>query len=265
VLLSTRPLFHLMSSRENRIAQVISALLGNSSHSGMSSSNRGGQGKGRQGRKVQSRPVSSGLGGFASSNMQDLKVKPPSLTNVPTSVPRNVAALMAWDTVKINGAITTGATLTETNFVGVLSYHPQSAYWQALFDQYSIPRFTVEFDSLLPPGYVANPPMFYSALDFDNQSPLGSIGAIEDYATCEAVPMTAGRRVMRSVRPSCKESIQSNGLTASLSGCGPIWVDAGRNDVQFFGIRTMLGPTPGSPVVLVNYTITIWFVFRNQI
>jgi hypothetical protein len=218
----------------------------------------------RQGRKV-GRPISSGLGGMNPTNGSDMRVKPMSATNVPRRIPRNIQSLIAWDTVKVTLTLTTTTGLVETNFTGALNVHPQASSWQGLFDQWSIPQMTVEFDSLLPPGSSVQPPMLYTALDFDNNANIGSITNIEDFSTCEAVPMTAGRRTMRSVRPSVKLIQGLNGGGTSISGpAGPMWVDSGQLTTAFYCIRSILSPAVSTPVS-INTTFTIWFCFRNQI
>jgi hypothetical protein len=221
------------------------------------------RGKGRQGRKSQikrSKP-STGLGGYQSVNRSDLTVKPPSNLNVPRSVPRNVAALIAWDTVKINGSNTFTTTILEQNFIFSMSQHPQSSSWLTLFDQYTIPQVTIEWDSTLAPGATTSSPMLYTALDFDNATNLGSIQRLEDYTTSEAHPMNPQHRFMRSVRPVPKSLISTASGNSPAGIAGPSWIDSGEPTAQFFGIRSILGIGTGS----FNTTITIWYAFRNQI
>jgi hypothetical protein len=223
-----------------------------------------GRGSARQGRKV-GRPISSGLGGMNPTNGADLKVRPLSASNVPTKIPRNIQSLIAWDSVKVTLVLTTNNTsLVETNFTGALNVHPQASAWQQLYDQWSIPQMTVEFDSMLPPGATVLPTVLYTALDFDNNNNIGSITAIEDFSSCEVVPMTAGRRTMRSVRPSVKLIQGLNGGGTSISGpAGPMWVDSGQLTTSFYCIRSILAQATSS--YNVNTTFTVWFCFRNQI
>jgi len=218
---------------------------------------------GRQGRKNQTRRMtSSGLGGYNPTNRSDLAVKPPSQFNVPKRIPRNVASLIAWDSVKINSSNTFSASaILEQNFAFTMSQHPQSSSWLTLFDQYSIPQVTVEWDSTLPPGSTTASPMIYTCLDFDSINNLGSIQRIEDFTTSEAHAMTPQHRFMRSVRPSTKDLVQTSTGNSPVGVAGTIWVDSAEPTAQFFGIRSILGIGVGS----VNITTTIWFCFRNQI
>jgi len=217
----------------------------------------------RQGRRVGRGPTSSGLGGFNPTNKADLTIKPPDNRNVPRRIPRNVQSLIAWDSVKVNSIITGTSSIVETNFGAMLSTHPQSSSWQTLFDQWTIPQFTVEFDSQIPPGSTSIPPVLYTALDFDNVSNLGSIQALEDYSSSEARQLTTGVRVMRSVRPSVKVVQGVSGGSTSTSGVqGAMWVDSGQNTTVFYGVRSILGISPST---VLNVTWTIWYAFRNQI
>jgi len=216
----------------------------------------------RQGRRNQRR-TGTGLGGMSPMNKTDLKIKPPSWTNVPSTVPKMVTNLIAWDTVKINSTITGTSSIVETNFTASLSQHPQASSWTTLFDQWSIPQFTVEFDSQVPNGSTSIPVALYTAIDFDNSSNLGSIPVIEDYSTCEVKVQTAGGRTMRSVRPCNKVQVSVSGGGVSTSGVtGPTWQDSGQTTTVFYGIRSILA---ASNSCVINVTQTIWYCFRNQI
>lgn len=220
---------------------------------------------GKQGRRKQSkrRLVSSGYGGMNPTNSADLTIKPPSMNNVPSRVPRNVAARLAWDTVKVETQIVGTGAITETNYSATLQSHPQSGQWQALFDQWSIPQITVEFDSLVPPGASFIPATLHTALDFDSSGALGSIQGLEDYSTAEYMVMNAGARHMRSIRPSAKTALQNSGGSLNQGGVtGPVWVDSAASATSFGNIRSILSV---SPYTTVNVTMTIWYCFRNQI
>jgi len=196
-------------------------------------------------------------------NQSDLRVKPLSLTNVPKSIPRNVTSQVVWDVVKLDGAITSSNTaLVETNFSYALSNHPQVSSWTSLFDQWALPFFSVEFDSKIPPGFQYTPPTLYTALDFDSGSNIGTISALEDYGSCEAVAMEPGFRVLRSVRPSCKGVVGSGTGSPQAVLSGPVWCDSSYTNIPHYGIRSILGQ---STAAVVGTTVTLWFCFRNTI
>jgi len=209
----------------------------------------------------------SGRGGSNSSygmtptNRSDLQVKPPDQSRVPKGVPRNVANKVTWDVVKIDGTLGSGTSVTEINFSATLSTHPQASSWSALFDQWTIPQLSVTFRCVLPPGTTTVPPDLYTAIDFDSGANLGSIAAIEDYATCAIIQMEPGKTLTRSCKPCCKPQL---GATAS-SGVGRYWVDSAVPTIPFNGIRTIVGTSPSTFTTVLHYTITIWYAFRNQI
>jgi hypothetical protein len=191
----------------------------------------------------------------------DLAIKPPSQLNVPTSIPRNIASVIAWDTVKVDSVITSSSTgIVENNFSFSLNLHPQASSWAALFDQYCVVAGSVTFDSALPPGSTASPPRLYTALDFDNITALGTVAAIEDFATCEVVNMEPGVKHLRSVRPCNKIMTSGGGATVPQRS----WVDCGTTTVQHFGIRAIVAQTAVASLP-ISLTATIVFAFRNQI
>jgi len=241
------------------IAALVSALgLGAAGIKAVGSKGKGG-GRRRQGRKV----ISSGLGGMLPTNSGDLRIKPPEMSDVPRSIPRNIASLICWDTVKIDSAISaSGNQNVEQNFTFTVTLHPQYSSWLSLFDQYCIVQATVEFDSLTPPGQTYSSPQLYTALDFDNSTALGSVASLEDYSSCETVVMAPEKRHMRSVRPSVKGVVSTTGGSNGAGVIGPSWVDSGVNNVVFFGIRSIAAFTNAGAI---RTTQTIVFAFRNQI
>jgi len=219
-----------------------------------------------QRRRRSNRINSSGAGGMTPVKQSDLRIKPPSLTNVPTSIPRNIQKSIAWDIVKINSLITsTGSPSTvETNYNFYFTLNPQYASWAALFDQYSIPLASITFDSMTPSGSTAPPPVLYTALDFDNNANLGSISAIEDFDTCEVTVMAPGKRVLRSVRPSSKIVVQqAGGSNIQAVTSGPTWSDTAQNNQNYYGIRSIAFFVPTGQTI--NVTMTLVFCFRSRI
>jgi len=170
--------------------------------------------------------------------------------------------MVVWDIVKFTTTISTAAGgITETNFNVGLSSHPQSASWIALFDQWTIPQFSVSFESQMPPGLTAAPAVMYTALDFDNSTSLGSVTAIQDYSTCSSRPMTPQTSFVRSVRPCCKGALAGSSIVNA--GLERVWVDSAQSGIGFFGIRSIATAT-ATPYNIAAVA-TVWFAFRNQI
>lgn len=213
-----------------------------------------------KGRRVKGAGASSGgATGTAPSSRADLKVRPPSMTNVPTSVPRSIPNQVVWDVVKLDSVIINSTSApTETNFNASLSAHPQASSWQALFDQWTVPQFSVSFQSMTPPGLTTAPPRLYTALDFDNSNTIGTIQAIEDYSTSACSEMQPLARVVRSVKP-CTKPVN----IGTTSGVTRMWIDSGTPSATFFAIRSIVSASGAQ--CQISVTQTIWFAFRNQI
>lgn len=213
--------------------------------------------------RKQKRANSSGLGGMNPTNRSDLRIRPPTTSNVPSTIPRNIPGMLAWDTVKIQSQVNSGGSgLVEANFIFTITLHPQYSQWLALFDQYCIVQATVEFDSLTPPGQTYSSPQLYTAIDFDNAANLGSIAAFGDFGSSESVVMAPEKRHMRSVKPCFKATLQTSGASAHNAGVGRGWIDSAANDIQHYGIRS-IGQFAGAGSY--NVVQTIYFAFRNQI
>lgn len=244
---------------------MVSALLRDAMPRKNRRSGKTGRRSGKTGRRVGK--GAAGASGFGTMNpvkQSDLRVRPPSLLNVPSSVPRNIQRQIVWDVVKLQSLIPASTTLVETNYLFTLTQNPQYTSWVSLFDQYSIPQVTIEFDSLTPPGDVGSSPTLYTALDFDNGNTLGSVSAILGYDTAESVVMAPQSRHMRSVRPSSKIAAQQSGGGSSQAVVsGPVWVDSTFASQNFYGIRSIL--TSLAPSTGVNVVTTIYFCFRGRV
>lgn len=209
---------------------------------------------------------SSGPNGQNPTNRADLRIRPPRQSNVPKRIPRNVASLLAWDSVKVETTIAVPTTgVTETNYVFSLSLHPQASSWELLFDQFCIPMATVVFESQLPPGATFAPAQLVTGLDFDNNTALSTVANLEDYSTSESKTMACGSRVMRSVKPIPKNVVSNSGSSSFTGVLGPQWLDcAGTGpNIPHFCIRSILEAS--STTYNIKVTQTIWFAFRNQI
>jgi len=216
--------------------------------------------KGRQIRRIQSK----GVGGMYPTNTGDLKIKPPSPFNVPKGVPRNVASLISWDVVKLDLTSSTSASaISENNDSFSLNNHPQNAAWTSLYDQWCIPQVSVTYISGLSPGATVAPSILYTALDFDNNGNLGSVSAIQDFASCEEVVFANGAMKTRTVRPMSKAPSTASSNVSVGTDLQRTWHDSGAPGVQHYGVRSIAG-IAGGPYPITR-SICIWFAFRNQI
>jgi hypothetical protein len=241
----------------------ISAALAAASYVGGKSKSRPSVKGGRQykGRRL----PSSGADGFDPFNSSDLAVKPISVSNVPTKLPKNIASQIFWDVVKldIGPLVTSVGTISESGVQVRLNSNPQYTQLTSLFDQYAIPFFSVIFRSNLPPGATTNAASLWTALDFDNVGALGSIQAIGDYNSSRESLMTTGKTVMRSVRPSPKAVIANTGSNSNSGVTGPIWLDCGDPTVPHYGIRWIASASGG--IYQISVECVIYMCFRNTL
>jgi hypothetical protein len=206
------------------------------------------------------RSSSSGTGMLPASRA-DLAIKPLNNNRIPRPLSAVAIGNQVYrDVVKIQSTITSSTTvITETGFQFNLSQHPQNADFTAIFDQWCVCIASVTVASQLPPGSLSVPGTLYSALDFDNNTALGSIPAIEDYSSCRVQVMQPFAVHTRSVHPCTKPTLSG----VSSAGVQTSWVDCAQPSTPNYGIRVTIGITPVVQTYLV--TTTIQFGFRNTI
>lgn len=203
---------------------------------------------------------SGGSSSMVPTNRADLKVSPSNDFRVPKRIP-TILPRVVWDTVKVRSTLTaSNGGISEANFSVNLQTHPQYASWQAIYDQWCVPQFSLTFFSRCAPGSATAPIILHSALDFDNTTNLGSISTLDDYGTATVKILSAGQSYTRSVRPCTKPTLSANS-SAGISRC---WCDTGTPTVPWFGIRTILEQLPSGAQDLV-VEITVWYAFRNAI
>lgn len=212
--------------------------------------------------------VGSGSGGSGRGgpnegtwNRRDLLVKPLRNSNVPNTIPRNLASKIVFDVVNIRGGGNTSTSaIAEANFFFTLSQHPQASSWGALFDQYCIVEASVTWWSAQSLNSSAAPIELHTALDFDNSSNLGSLSALDAYGTAQYGPLVYNKKVTRSVKPCVKPDVSS---TAS-AGATRMWIDMAQNATPHFGIRSIFATSTGTSQPYVMET-TVAYAFRNSI
>lgn len=202
-----------------------------------------------------------GAGKGGPINRRDMACKPPSMSNVPR-VPRNMPNRVVWDVVKFrvtSGNSTSG--VVEVNYFWGLTSNPQSSQWQALFDQFTIAQASVTWFSIQPPSNGGTIMELHTAIDFDSNTNLGTLSALDDYGTSRVDPLVFNKQVTRSCRPCVKPDISG----VAGAAVAPAWIDTVLGaSVPFYGIRSMLAPAAGvSNVIVIEQTI--WFAFRNTV
>jgi hypothetical protein len=214
-----------------------------------------------QARLTSGRSSSSSFGGMIPTNHTDLKVKPLKVTNLPSRIPRGIASQVVYDVVKIDSQFTTSATsIVEINDSFSLSQHPQYALWTQLFDQWGIVQASITYSSLFLEGSGIAPVMLYTAIDFDNASPVNSVASIEDFGSCVAKSFGLNQRITRTVRPCVKDAIIPN----ASQGVIRQWCDSSYPTATHYGLRMIAGIDPAGSYQ-IQKTTCIVFCFRNCI
>jgi hypothetical protein len=137
------------------------------------------------------------------------------------------------------------------------------------FDQYRIlaVRFTVSSQNNAI-GLVTNSttvlvPM-YIVIDYDDSGTLGSVGAAEAYSNC--LVLHPGESCERIFKPRVALGAY-NGTFTGYANVGDVWLDAGSNNVQHYGVKTFVPACAVGQTLLQSWDIHIeYFVeFRKAI
>jgi len=202
---------------------------------------------------------SRGGAGVIKSNKGDLALKPPG-NRVPR-IPKSLRNQIVWISGSMELSTITWSTsvVIENNYSFILQNLPNYTSCQNLFDQYCIAQASVSLYSGYPPGATGTPPKLYTAIDFDNSTNLGTVAAIEAYASCKIVDFTIGKVVTRSVSPCVKTNVSN----VANAGVAQSWVDCAQSSINHFGIRTMFGISGSS--YSCQPTLQLVVAFRNVI
>jgi len=212
--------------------------------------------------KASSSRGGTGAGGKTQrSNKKDLKMNPSNNFRVPKKVPANIGRTIVWDMIKLDLstiAPNSGA-IVETNYGLTLAQLPQTGSWTTLFDQFCIVQMSITFESLYLSGSTTAPTVLHSAIDFDNTTNLGSIPALDDFASSQRDIMSVGKIVTRSCRPCIKGRASGTDNTNVIRS----WMDCGTaTSIAHYGFRTILEI---ATAYNINVYMTVYVAFRNEI
>lgn len=219
-----------------------------------------------------SKPATSrargGRGGGKTSraNKSDLRVKPPSITNIPRRVPRSLKNAVTWSIDKIDltdiNTGTGGGGVVENNYTFTQSQSPNTIQWRALFDQFYIAQVSLTFVSALPPGATYGEAILHTALDFDNATGISTLAAIDEYSTSQFDPMSTGKTITRSIKP-CQKNTVSGGANTGLTRT---WIDCGTGSANaHYGIRSIVDNSAVTTAYSIKVIQTMWIAYRDAI
>jgi len=157
------------------------------------------------------------------------------------------------------------ATQSQLNFE--LSNLDNVANLQAVWDQYRIDAVTV---TIKPQnnaiGMVTNSTTtlvdFYSVIDYDNSTALGSVAAARAYDNC--VIQSPAESCSRTFVPRIAVAAYSGAFT-SFANMPPEWLDSASPNVAHYGLKTYVPGGAAGQVLLQTWEITfeLWVSFRS--
>jgi hypothetical protein len=155
---------------------------------------------------------------------------------------------------------TSTSAVTENNYGWTFNSHPEVSHWSVIFDQWTIVEASVTFRSLNPLSSTGSVLELHTAIDFDNQTNLGNLAAIDDYGSSQIDVVTLNKAVTRSVLPCVKPDL----IGIGGAGVARSWVDSAQPTVPFYGIRSICS-TAVNAQCLVSVEQSIVYAFRNSI
>jgi hypothetical protein len=184
--------------------------------------------------------------------------------NLTQTPPKNIRGQIHWvqaQFVKVNTLSNSAPTeynftfaLNDlTNIVGLINY----------FDQYCIYSVVVTVQcNDVGVSATTETGRGYTAIDYDNISPLGSEAAIQAYATC--VTFVPGRSVQqRYIKPCVAPDIYNTGSVFTGFGVARAWLNSTSSQIPHYGFRSYFNAN-GVSAINVDYILTYIVGFRNN-
>jgi hypothetical protein len=183
--------------------------------------------------------------------------------------PRQLGNQTFWARYSAQTVVSTSTSaIFESNYAFSLSgfiTNTQIGSLQGVFDQYAIYCVVASIANNSPEGGTGVIPQVYTAIDFDNVSNLGSLGAISEFESINVSSIAPGNSVTRTILPV----LSTGGWIATLGGFYPSvlqrsWVDLQYPAMSYYGFRSITNNTPGAAVQL-DFTFTLIVAFRNTV
>lgn len=183
--------------------------------------------------------------------------------------PRSLGNQTFWARYSAQAVVSTSTTaIFESNYSFSLSgfiTNTQITSLAGVFDQYALYCVVCCIANNSPEGGTGVIPQVYTALDYDNVTNLGSIGAISEFESINVTSIAPGNSVCRTVLPM----LSTAGFSATIGTYNPAvlqrsWVDLGYPATSYYGFRSITNNTPGAAVQL-DFTFTLIVAFRNTV
>jgi len=174
--------------------------------------------------------------------------------------PRNLLNQIYWVRQESSTTLTTSiSVIVETNFDwSALLNMQQYTQYLAVFDQYYLHSVVATFSNSSSASATLMPQL-YTAIDFDNVVPIGSVAAINGYSTCNSDVLAGGKSVTRVIMPCMRTSAE----TTNAASITRLWISSAVPSIPFYGLRTIANVTS----VAINIDVTFAFIwgFRNTV
>jgi hypothetical protein len=161
-----------------------------------------------------------------------------------------------------------GSLITSSNVAvtyGALSFTlaqlDQAASLAAVFDQYRIRMIEVNFEPVanFNTGPTASFGSLYTVIDYDDATPLTSVGQAADYSNCLIGQGFEKQR--RVFEPHVAVAAYSGAFTSFANEAAP-WIDSNSGGVQHYGIKYAWTSTTVNAMNIAIYA-RFWVQFRN--
>jgi hypothetical protein len=177
------------------------------------------------------------------------------------SMPKSIDTQIHWFTAdfSVTGTLNAGG-ITEVNTSFSLSQCPIVNAITSLFDQYAI--FAV-YARLCPitTGLGVGIQRFFSALDYDNVTNLGTVAQIQGYSTVTETDLSMTQE--RYIEP-CNAPALYSGSVFTHFGQSRMWVDTANSSTPHYGLRVMYDALGAGGVGTYSHEFSVVICARNS-
>jgi hypothetical protein len=160
--------------------------------------------------------------------------------------------------------ITTSATVATTGgFSFQLANFANAANYLAVYDQYRILQANIKFVPIQTTMTAGSPGvggMLYTVIDYDDANSPTNLTTLLSYDTLAITP--PGIIEERTLYPRLATAAYAGAFTSFANMSSKTWIDSASPNVQYYGIKYYVPPTP--TVQTFTYVITVMVQFRAE-
>lgn len=150
--------------------------------------------------------------------------------------------------------------ITEKNLTFQLSDTTVAGSIAGLFDQYAIFAVNVRIIVSNSATVATSPPLFTTAIDYDNVTNLGNLAVLRSYST--AVTSTVNEIQERYIEP-CNAPALYSGSVFTHFGQSRMWVDTTNTTTPHYGLRMIVGSLGAAVTGVISFETTYVICARN--